>query len=169
MDELSGSGDQDCSLEHPPDNAIATPVSFSTAGKGIIVQVSGEAYTKANKLLQAENVSYDSSGFCLKDKVAGSVASFEPSNISGKRQKVNTAGHGVGAKNSKLTIEDDVIIGAGSLVPPGKRLQSGFLYVGSPVKQVRELTDKEKAFFTYSAANYVKLKDLHLAEGYDQL
>ena len=110
MDELSGSGDQDCSLEHPPDNAVATPVSFSTAGKGIIVQVSGEAYTKANKLLQAENVSYDSSGFCLKDKVAGSVASFEPSNISGRRQKVNTAGHGVGAKNSKLTIEDDVII-----------------------------------------------------------
>ena len=66
-------------------------------------------------------------------------------------------------------VEDDVIIGAGSLVPPGKRLESGFLYVGSPVKQVRELTDKERAFFTYSAANYVKLKDLHLAEGYDQL
>jgi carbonic anhydrase/acetyltransferase-like protein (isoleucine patch superfamily) len=66
-------------------------------------------------------------------------------------------------------IADDVIIGAGSLVPPGKRLESGFLYVGSPVKQIRPLTDKEKAFFTYSAANYVKLKDLHLAEGYDQL
>ncbi|AUM67577.1 gamma carbonic anhydrase family protein [Pseudomonas fluorescens] len=66
-------------------------------------------------------------------------------------------------------VEDDVIIGAGSLVPPGKRLESGFLYVGSPVKQVRPLTDKERAFFTYSAANYVKLKDLHLAEGYDQV
>ena len=65
-------------------------------------------------------------------------------------------------------VEDDVIIGAGSLVPPGKRLESGFLYVGSPVKQIRELTDKERAFFTYSAANYVKLKDLHLAEGFDQ-
>ena len=34
---------------------------------------------------------------------------------------------------------------------------------------VRALTDKENAFFTYSAANYVKLKDLHLAEGYDTL
>ena len=65
-------------------------------------------------------------------------------------------------------VEDDVIIGAGSLVPPGKKLDSGFLYVGSPVKQVRALTDKERAFFTYSAANYVKLKDLHLAEGFDQ-
>jgi carbonic anhydrase/acetyltransferase-like protein (isoleucine patch superfamily) len=65
-------------------------------------------------------------------------------------------------------IEDEVIIGAGSLVPPGKRLESGFLYVGSPVKQVRALTDKERAFFSYSASNYVKLKDQHLAEGYDQ-
>ncbi|MBC3198394.1 gamma carbonic anhydrase family protein [Pseudomonas poae] len=65
-------------------------------------------------------------------------------------------------------VEDDVIIGAGSLVPPGKTLDSGFLYVGSPVKPVRALTDKERAFFTYSAANYVKLKDLHLAEGFDQ-
>lgn len=67
-----------------------------------------------------------------------------------------------------VVVEDDVVIGAGSLVPPGKRLESGYLYVGSPVKQARPLSDKEKAFFTYSAANYVKLKDLHIAEGYDQ-
>ncbi|MFS1290484.1 gamma carbonic anhydrase family protein [Pseudomonas piscis] len=65
-------------------------------------------------------------------------------------------------------VEDDVMVGAGSLVPPGKRLASGFLYVGSPVKQARALTEKERAFFTYSAGNYVKLKDQHLAEGYDR-
>jgi carbonic anhydrase/acetyltransferase-like protein (isoleucine patch superfamily) len=65
-------------------------------------------------------------------------------------------------------VEDDVIIGAGSLVPPGKRLESGFLYVGSPVRQVRALTDKERGFFTYTAGNYVKLKDQHLREGFDQ-
>lgn len=65
-------------------------------------------------------------------------------------------------------VEDEVIIGAGSLVPPGKRLESGYLYVGSPVKQARALTDKERNFFSYTAGNYVKLKDLHLAEGYDQ-
>ncbi|MCP6696981.1 gamma carbonic anhydrase family protein [Pseudomonas donghuensis] len=63
-------------------------------------------------------------------------------------------------------VEDEVIIGAGSLVPPGKRLEGGFLYVGSPVKQARALTEKERAFFPYSASNYVKLKDQHLAEGY---
>ncbi|MGE8496928.1 MAG: gamma carbonic anhydrase family protein [Pseudomonas sp.] len=65
-------------------------------------------------------------------------------------------------------VEDDVIIGAGSLVPPGKRLESGYLYVGSPVKQARPLTDKERNFFSYTAGNYVKLKDQHLAEGYDR-
>lgn len=61
-------------------------------------------------------------------------------------------------------IENDVVVGANSLVPPGKHLKSGFLYLGSPVKQVRPLTDKEKAFFTYSANNYCKLKDQYLAE-----
>lgn len=65
-------------------------------------------------------------------------------------------------------VEDEVIIGAGSLVPPGKRLVSGYLYVGSPVKQMRPLNEQERAFFPYSASNYVKLKDQHLAEGYDQ-
>ena len=61
-------------------------------------------------------------------------------------------------------IEDDVVIGAGTLVPPGKRLASGFLYVGSPCKQARPLTEKERAFFTYSANNYARLKDQHKAE-----
>lgn len=65
-------------------------------------------------------------------------------------------------------VEDEVIIGAGSLVPPGKTLASGFLYIGSPVKQARPLTEKERAFFSYTAGNYVKLKDQHLAEGFDQ-
>ncbi|MDO9321283.1 MAG: gamma carbonic anhydrase family protein [Pseudomonas sp.] len=63
-------------------------------------------------------------------------------------------------------IEDQVVLGAGSLVPPGKRLLSGYLYVGRPAQQVRALSDKEQAYFSYSAANYVKLKDLHLAEAY---
>ncbi|MCC5856196.1 MAG: gamma carbonic anhydrase family protein [Idiomarina sp.] len=61
-------------------------------------------------------------------------------------------------------VEDDVIIGAGSLVPPGKRLESGFLYVGSPVKQARALTAEERAFLPKSAENYVWLKDEYLAE-----
>lgn len=61
-------------------------------------------------------------------------------------------------------IEDEVMIGAGALVPPGKKLESGFLYVGSPVKQARPLSEKERNFFLYSANNYVKLKDSYLAD-----
>lgn len=58
-------------------------------------------------------------------------------------------------------VEDEVIIGAGTLVPPGKRLESGYLYVGSPCKQARALTNKERQFFAYSAQNYAQLKDQH--------
>ena len=61
-------------------------------------------------------------------------------------------------------IEDEVILGAGSLVPPGKVLESGYLYVGSPAKPIRTLTAKEKSFFSYTASNYVALKDDYLAE-----
>lgn len=61
-------------------------------------------------------------------------------------------------------VEDDVIIGGGALVPPNKKLESGYLYVGSPVKQARPLTDSELAFLKISAINYVELKDDYLAE-----
>lgn len=61
-------------------------------------------------------------------------------------------------------IDDDVILGAGSLVSPGKHLQSGYLYVGRPAQQVRALTEQEMAFFTYTAGNYVRLKDEYLAQ-----
>ncbi|OOE84974.1 gamma carbonic anhydrase family protein [Salinivibrio siamensis] len=61
-------------------------------------------------------------------------------------------------------IEDEVLIGAGSLVPPGKRLESGYLYVGSPVKQVRPITDKERAYLARSAQNYVDTKDIYRCE-----
>lgn len=60
-----------------------------------------------------------------------------------------------------VVIEDDVMIGAGSLVPPRKRLASGYLYVGSPVKQVRPLTDEERAFLLYSAQHYVRVMNHH--------
>jgi carbonic anhydrase/acetyltransferase-like protein (isoleucine patch superfamily) len=61
-------------------------------------------------------------------------------------------------------VENEVIVGAGSLVPPGKTLKSGYLYVGRPAKPQRELTEQERAFFTYTAENYSRLKDKHRAE-----
>jgi carbonic anhydrase/acetyltransferase-like protein (isoleucine patch superfamily) len=59
--------------------------------------------------------------------------------------------------------EDFVMIGAGALVTPGKRLETRGLYVGSPARRVRDLTQKEVEFLTYSAAHYVKVKDNYLA------
>ena len=61
-------------------------------------------------------------------------------------------------------VESDVVIAAGALVTPGKRLRSGHLYAGSPAREVRELSEGEMNYFTYSASNYVKLKDRHIAE-----
>ncbi len=59
-------------------------------------------------------------------------------------------------------VEDEVVIGANTLVPPGKTLHSGYLYTGSPARQVRALSAAELAYFSYSAANYVALKDSYL-------
>ena len=61
-------------------------------------------------------------------------------------------------------IEDDVILGAGSLVPPGKVLERGHLYVGSPAKKIRPLTESELKFLPESADNYVRLKNEYLEE-----
>ena len=70
----------------------------------------------------------------------------------------------VGMKTTILDdaiIEDDVMIGAGSLVPARKRLESGYLYLGSPVKQIRALTENEIEFLAYSAKHYVKVAHQH--------
>lgn len=89
-----------------------------------------------------------------------------------------TVGHGVILH--ACTIEDLVLIGmgatimdgavvrsrtivaAGALVPPGKVLEGGFLYLGSPVRQTRRLTDEELSFLEFSARHYVELKNRHL-------
>ena len=59
-------------------------------------------------------------------------------------------------------VESDVMIGAGSLIPPNKHLQSGYLYFGQPVKKVRVLTEQEKQYLRYTANNYVNLAKRHL-------
>ena len=61
-------------------------------------------------------------------------------------------------------VEDDVFIGAGTLVPPNKTLKSGYLYMGNPAKQARPLKDSEVAFLKQSALNYIKLKDIYIEE-----
>lgn len=56
----------------------------------------------------------------------------------------------------KAVIEEDVIVAAGSLVAPGKVLESGYLYMGTPAKAVRKLTTAELESIRSHAANYVK-------------
>ncbi len=63
-----------------------------------------------------------------------------------------------------VIVEDDVFIGAGTLVPPNKILKSGYLYVGNPMKQARPLKESERVFLKESALNYVKLKNDYLAD-----
>lgn len=58
-------------------------------------------------------------------------------------------------------IEKDVIIGAGTLVPPNKRIPSRSLVIGSPAKVVRTLTEEEVESIKKSASGYVELSQHH--------
>jgi carbonic anhydrase/acetyltransferase-like protein (isoleucine patch superfamily) len=58
-------------------------------------------------------------------------------------------------------IRQGAMVAAGSLVPPGKDLEGGYLYMGSPVKRVRALSEREKRYLEYSAGHYVRLKNRH--------
>lgn len=60
-----------------------------------------------------------------------------------------------------VIIESHNIIGAGSLVTPNKHLESGFLWMGSPARKIRKLTNEEIESIEYSATNYIKLKNRH--------
>ena len=60
-------------------------------------------------------------------------------------------------------IKDEVLLAAGSLVGPGKCLESGYLYRGSPARKLRPLAAQEREMLRYSAAHYVGLKDRYLS------
>lgn len=62
-----------------------------------------------------------------------------------------------------VVVEDEVMIGAGTLVPPRKRLRSGTLWMGNPAREVRALTPEEIGQFRYLSAHYVRLKEHYAA------
>ncbi len=62
----------------------------------------------------------------------------------------------------EVSIEDDVMLAAGSLVPPGKSLLSGGLYKGIPAQRVRELSADEIENLSYSSRHYVEVKNNYL-------
>ncbi|MCW9025113.1 MAG: gamma carbonic anhydrase family protein [Gammaproteobacteria bacterium] len=58
-------------------------------------------------------------------------------------------------------IHPNTLVGAGTLIAPNKELESGYLWLGSPAKRVRPLTEEEIASIQYSAEHYQRLKNRH--------
>ena len=58
-------------------------------------------------------------------------------------------------------LEEESMVAAGALVPPGMQVPSGTLVMGTPASVARELTDQERAFMRLSAAKYVELAGQH--------
>jgi carbonic anhydrase/acetyltransferase-like protein (isoleucine patch superfamily) len=56
-------------------------------------------------------------------------------------------------------------VGAGAVVPPGKVVGEGELWLGNPGRKVRMLSDAEIEGLYYSAQHYVRLKDRYLGGG----
>lgn len=69
---------------------------------------------------------------------------------------------GIGSRVlDRAVLEPHTMLGAGSLVPPGKVLESGYLWVGTPVQRLRPLKDRELEYLEYVAGNYAKLAEEH--------
>lgn len=64
----------------------------------------------------------------------------------------------------RVVVQKHVLLGAGSLVPEGRVLESGHLYLGSPARKVRPLSERELAHFIYSAQHYIRLKNNYMAQ-----
>jgi carbonic anhydrase/acetyltransferase-like protein (isoleucine patch superfamily) len=58
-------------------------------------------------------------------------------------------------------MEHHSMLGAGSVLPPGKIIRTGELWVGNPAKLVRHLSQAQMDSLDYSAHHYVKLKDVY--------
>lgn len=59
-------------------------------------------------------------------------------------------------------IPEDVMVAAGCVVPPGKNLESGYIYVGNPARKHRALSETEKEHIRHNARSYIKQKNIYL-------
>jgi carbonic anhydrase/acetyltransferase-like protein (isoleucine patch superfamily) len=65
---------------------------------------------------------------------------------------------GIGSRVlDRAVLEPRTLLGAGSLVTPGQVLEGDSLWLGSPARRVRALSDRELEYLEYAAANYVRL------------
>ena len=58
-----------------------------------------------------------------------------------------------------VEIGESSVVGAGSVVPEYKIIESGTLWMGVPAKYVRHLKEDERQRFSHTALGYSKLKD----------
>ena len=66
--------------------------------------------------------------------------------------------HGRGAiLLDNCVIEPWALVGAGALVPEGRRIPSGSLAVGVPARVIRRLTDAELERIRHGHAEYMRL------------
>ncbi len=64
---------------------------------------------------------------------------------------------GIGARVlDRAVVPDDVVIGAGALVPEGARLESGYVYMGMPARRVRPVRDDELQRIAQGASHYAR-------------
>lgn len=71
---------------------------------------------------------------------------------------------GIGARVlDRAVLKPRTLLGAGSLAAPGQVLEGGHLWLGTPARRVRVLTDRELEYLDYAAANYVQLAARHRA------
>lgn len=64
-----------------------------------------------------------------------------------------------------VVMEDESIVAAGALVPPGTRIPRRTLMMGSPATPRRTLTDADLEMIRRPTTNYVQLKDLYRGDG----
>ncbi len=65
-------------------------------------------------------------------------------------------------------VERNGYVGAGAVLTPGKVVGSGELWLGTPARCVRRLSEAEIAQLYYSAQHYLRLKDKYLAQAQGQ-
>ena len=61
-----------------------------------------------------------------------------------------------------VVVRKHAFVGAGALVPPGRVVGEGELWLGNPARKARMLSDAEIEALYYSAQHYVRLKDEYL-------
>lgn len=58
-------------------------------------------------------------------------------------------------------LEEESMIAAGAVVTPGTVVKSHTLWKGNPARLARDLSPEQIEFLSYSAAHYVRMKDLY--------